>query len=77
MLTKLIYFILSLIIIFLLSYTISFDRKSIKYKQCFRVLIAQLLLAYVLLQSNIGIKITDLPRQFGTVYLFIVTGHDY
>lgn len=60
------YFILSVVVIFLLCYLVSFDRKSIKYKQCLRVIIAQLIIAYMLMKSDVGIKITLLFSSFFT-----------
>ncbi|KEI35259.1 NupC/NupG family nucleoside CNT transporter [Allofrancisella frigidaquae] len=57
MVTKLLFFVLDILAIFLLAYIWSSDRKKIRYNYLLLILIVQTGLAYFFLKSNIGEKV--------------------
>ncbi|QIV95523.1 nucleoside transport protein [Allofrancisella inopinata] len=57
MVTKLLFFVLDILAIFLLAYIWSSDRKKIRYNYLLLILIVQTSLAYFFLKSNIGEKV--------------------
>lgn len=54
--TKILYLILGVAVVFLLAFVWSSDRKNIKYRYLFIILGLQLILGYFILQSTAGIK---------------------
>ena len=59
-LTKILYLILGVTVVFLLAFAWSSDRKNIKYRYLFIILGLQLLLGYFILQSNAGVRFVSI-----------------
>lgn len=73
MITNIGFFVFGIAAVFLLSFAWSSDRKKIRYKNLFTILIVQLLLTYFLLNSNVGsVIISALVNLFG---LLLVCAH--
>ena len=58
-LTKFLYFILGLIVVFIMAFIWSSDRKNIRYKNLVIILAIQLLLAVIMLESSLGVAIVN------------------
>lgn len=58
-LTKFLYFILGLIVVFVMAFIWSSDRKNIRYKNLVIILVIQLLLAVIMLESSLGVAIVN------------------
>ena len=51
---KLVMFLVGLLVVFVLGFLVSLDRKKIKYKPIAVMLVIQLVLAYFLLNTKVG-----------------------
>lgn len=72
------FFVLGVIVVFLLSFAWSSDRKKIRYKNLFIILVVQLLLTYFLLNSNIGgVIISALVNLFALLLMCAHKGTEF
>ncbi|MEY8672902.1 NupC/NupG family nucleoside CNT transporter [Francisella philomiragia] len=55
--TRILFFILGIIVVFILAYIWSSDRKKIRYKNLVVILVVQIALGFFMLESQIGIKV--------------------
>ncbi|MFT4693757.1 MAG: nucleoside transport protein [Francisella sp.] len=62
-LTKFLYFLLGLTVVFVMAFAWSSDRKNIKYKTLVLLLVIQLILAVIMLESSIGVVIVNHVSQ--------------
>ena len=62
-LTKFLYFLLGLAVVFVMAFAWSSDRKNIKYKTLVLLLVIQLILAVIMLESSIGVVIVNHVSQ--------------
>ena len=72
---KFVMFLVGLLVVFILGFLASADRKKIKYKSIATMLVIQLALAYFLLNTSIGlILITGISNVFGELLKYAESG---
>lgn len=58
------FFITGLLLVFGIGYLLSFDRKNIKYKRIFRMLVVQVVLVFFMMNTTIGLSIVTSIGHF-------------
>ncbi|WP_283778447.1 Na+ dependent nucleoside transporter N-terminal domain-containing protein, partial [Lysinibacillus sp. D4A1_S13] len=65
---KIVMFLVGLLVVFVLGFLISSDRKKIKYKPIALMLVIQLVLAYFLLNTKVGfVLVKGIADGFGAI----------
>ena len=68
---KIVMFLVGLLVVFVLGFLISSDRKKIKYKPIALMLVIQLVLAYFLLNTKVGfVLVKGIADGFGAILKF-------
>ncbi len=66
---KFVMFLVGLLVVFVLGFLISSDRKKIKYKPIALMLVIQLVLAYFLLNTKVGfVLVKGIADGFGAIF---------
>ena len=72
---KFVMFLVGLLVVFVLGFLISSDRKKIKYKPIALMLVIQLVLAYFLLNTKVGfVLVKGIADGFGAILKFAEVG---
>lgn len=72
---KFVMFLVGLLVVFILGFLISTDRKKIKYKPIVVMLVIQLALSYFLLNTQIGyILVKGISDGFGALLTYAESG---
>ncbi|KEK25298.1 NupC/NupG family nucleoside CNT transporter [Bacillus gaemokensis] len=75
---KLVMFLVGLLVVFVLGFLVSSDRKKIKYKPIAIMLVIQLALAYFLLNTNIGFALVKgISDGFGAILKYAEAGVNF
>ncbi|WP_459501766.1 NupC/NupG family nucleoside CNT transporter [Bacillus sp. C1] len=75
---KLVMFLVGLLVVFVLGFIVSSDRKKIKYKPIAIMLVIQLALAYFLLNTNIGLALVKgISNGFGAILKYAEAGVNF
>ncbi|WP_321575731.1 Na+ dependent nucleoside transporter N-terminal domain-containing protein, partial [Bacillus mycoides] len=75
---KLVMFLVGLLVVFVLGFLISSDRKKIKYKPIAVMLVIQLVLAYFLLNTKVGfVLVKGIADGFGAILKFAEAGVNF
>ncbi|QEO57677.1 NupC/NupG family nucleoside CNT transporter [Francisella marina] len=69
MISRLLFFILGVVVVFLLAFICSSDRKAIKYRSLFIIMTVQLVMCVVLLETRFGVVIMN---GFASVFDFLI-----
>ena len=75
---KIVMFLVGLLVVFVLGFLISSDRKKIKYKPIALMLVIQLVLAYFLLNTKVGfVLVKGIADGFGAILKFAEAGVNF
>lgn len=75
---KFVMFLVGLLVVFVLGFLISSDRKKIKYKPIALMLVIQLVLAYFLLNTKVGfVLVKGIADGFGSILKFAEAGVNF
>ncbi|PFN83860.1 pyrimidine nucleoside transporter NupC, partial [Bacillus thuringiensis] len=75
---KIVMFLVGLLVVFVLGFLISSDRKKIKYKPIALMLVIQLVLAYFLLNTKVGfVLVKGIADGFGSILKFAEAGVNF
>ena len=75
---KFVMFLVGLLVVFVLGFLISSDRKKIKYKPIALMLVIQLVLAYFLLNTKVGfVLVKGIADGFGAILKFAEAGVNF
>ncbi|WP_119344000.1 NupC/NupG family nucleoside CNT transporter [Facilibium subflavum] len=75
---RFVYFFLGLLILFIVGFLISTDKKKIKYRYIIQVLVIEIILALFLFRSSVGVKIiSGIAAVFNALMGYAATGANF
>ncbi len=78
MLTKILYFLLALAVVFVMAFLWSSDMRNIKYKTLALILVIQLVLAVIMLDSSLGVAIVNyVSKWFNNLLEYAHVGTEF